>query len=820
MMNVSYDIRYSLRNMRRSPGFTFIAIATLALGIGATTSIFTVVNMVFFHPLPVKDPAHLVSIFTTDQHNRGGLNNYLLVSYPNGEDIQHRIQSLSGMALYADSQVSMSIDGHPESLHAQLVSGNFFNLLGVEAALGRTFTSDEDKEPGKTPVIVLDHGFWERKFAGNSSVIGKSVLLNGHGFTVIGVAPLGFQGPSILAGADMWIPLSMHDQIFSGLQKTYFNERRFLGFFAVGRLRPTVSLDQALVELQTLGSILEREFPLPNKGRNFTLLPLLESTVNPNQRGLFTRAGALMMTAAGLILLIGCANIANLLLLRAAARRREISLRIALGASRSRIIIQLLTEAVILATAGGVLGLGIAVIGRKMLWQFRPPFLQQATLDLSFDVRVLLFALLTTLCTAFIFGLAPALKASRPDLVSELKERNEAALGRRFGLRNAFVVLEFALSLVALAGAGLFLISLRNAQQMDLGFDTKKLAMVSFDLGALDYSPTRTKEFQRRLVETVQSIPAVKSVSLTTAFPLLNAGFVRSVFPEGQGEDPSRNGVLVGIGTVAIDYFQTMDIPLVSGQSFDASVREDSPRVAIINQSAAYRFWSHGEPVGKRFKFYGSSDWIEVIGVARDSKYSTVGEDPRPYIYLPLIQNPASAVTLIFRTRIEPEDVMTAVRNRAQALDPNLLLTNAWPVHAVISQALWGARFGAGLLMLFAGLGVLLCAIGIYGVMGYSVKQQAREIGIRMALGARRQNILLMVLRQSASLMAIGLSMGLISSFLLARLIINLLYGAVINTPGAFVVTSLMLLGVGLLASYLPARQAAAADPLVALRNN
>ena len=821
MLHIGQDIRYALRTMRKSPGFVAVAVITLALGIGANTAIFTVVNAVFFNPIPVHDPNRLLSLFTTDQRNRGGLNNFLPVSYPNGEDIQRRAQSFSGVALEIFSTVSMTINGHPDTYNANLATGNYFDVLGVKPALGRTFRPDEDREAGAGPVIVLNHGFWERKFAANPNVIGQNVLLNGQGFTIIGVAPRGFQGTAVLGGPDMWVPISMHDQVLSGFNKEWFNERRFLGTFAVARLKPGVTEAQARAELQALGSDLQREFPVPNTGRSFTSLPLLQSAINPNLRALFTRAGALMMTVVGLVLLIACANIANLLLARAAGRKREICIRLAVGASRSRIVAQLLTEATILAVAGGALGIGLALLGRNLLWQYRPPFLQQSYLNLALDSRVLLFTLCIALGTGLIFGLAPALQATRPNLVLELKERagGEVFTGRRFGLRHAFIVAQVALCMVALIGAGLFLLSLRNAQETDPGFNTQNLAMLSFDLGSLNYDPPRVKEFQRRALEAVQSMPGVQAATLASDVPLFGGGFSRSVFPEGQEGSSTRNGVLVTTDQVAAGYLQTMGIPLMHGRDFDTAVREQSPKVAIINETAAHRFWPDQDPLGKRFKFYGENDFVQVIGVAHDAKYFTLGEDPSPYIYLPLIQNSSPAVTLFFRTTSDPNNLLGAVRKQVQTLDPNLPLTNVWPIGEVIHQALWAARFSAGLLSIFAFVAVLLCAVGIYGVVGYTVGLRVREIGIRLALGAQPSDVALMILRQSATTLSVGLAIGLICAFVLGRFISNLLYGMSGTSPAAFLATALLLAAVGLLASYVPARRAAGVDPLLAVRN-
>jgi putative ABC transport system permease protein len=772
----------------------------------------------------VHDPEHLLEIFTVDQRKDLAVNIAMFPSsYPNAQDIQRRARSFSGVAIdsFVFAPVSMTIDGTPSQYFAEMVSGNYFDVLGVRAAMGRTFRPEEDAEPGAGPVIVLSHNFWQRKFAGDHGIVGRNVMLNGLGFTVIGIAPRGFQGPSAIGGPDMWVPLSMHDEIVSGLVKTFFNERRFLGFRVFGRLKQGVRPEQARAELLNIANDLEHDFPLANKGRSFTTLPLLESVLNPNQRGLFERAGAVMMAIVGIVLLVACFNVANLLLARAAGRRREMSIRAALGASRVRIVTQLLTEAMVLAVAGGAVGLVLAVLGRNLIWRFRPPGIGPADLDLSLDTHVLFFTMVVAIGTGIIFGFAPALQSSRPDLNAELKERSGGELytGRRFRLRDVLVTLQVAVCLVALIGAGLFLISLRNAQNMDPGFNTSNLAMMSFDLGSLNYDTARIKEFQRRALEAVQSLPGVKTATMANVVPLFNGGFGRTLFREGEDASNGQNGKVTQMGAVSSDYLQTMGIPLVRGEGFSSSVREDSPRVAIINETAAKRIWPDQDAIGKRFKFFKDTEWTQVIGIARDSKYNTLGENPVPYMYVPLIQNPSPAVTLFFRTSTDPRGILNAARAQVQQLDRNLPLTNVWPIGEVISQALWAARFEAGLLSLFALIALVLCAVGIYGVAGYSVGQRIREFGIRLALGAQPGDVTLMVLRQSSAALAAGVAVGLTGAIVLARFIVNLLYGVSAGEPLAFIATALLLVAIGLLASYIPARRAAKVDPLVALRH-
>src|SRR5579864_1140888 len=823
MTNIAQDIRYALRNLRKSPAFAAIAVITLALGIGANTAIFTVVNAVFFHPIPVKDPARLMEIFTLDQRKIFGAanNNVFPNSFPNGQDIQLRAQSFSGVTVYQSfaTPVSLTVNGQPNQYFAQLSSGNYFDVLGVNAQLGRMFRPEEDRTDGAGPVVVVSHGFWERVLAANPNVIGQNVLINGQGFSIIGVAPKGFQGTSVIGGPDMFVPMSMHDQILTVFLKQLFNERRFLGFSAVGRLKDGARPEQAKAELQAIASDLEKAFPLANKGRTFTLQPLLESSINPNQRAQFQRAGVMLMAVVGIVLMIACFNIANLLLTRAAGRKREMSIRVAIGASRTRVVSQLLTEALVLAVAGGALGLGLALAGRDVMWRFRPPLLPADGMDLSLDWHVMTFTFLVAITTGLIFGLAPALQASRPDLVSELKERAGGDLrkGSRFTVRDVLISLQVAVCLIALVGAGLFLISLRNAHEMDPGFDTTNLAMLSFDLGALNYDAPRAREFERRALEAVQNSPGVRSAALSNTIPLFNGGFGRTLFREGEDTNNGQSGHIGQISSVSPEYLKTMGIAMLRGQVFDNAAREDSPRVTVINETAARQIWPNEDPIGKRFRFFRDKDFTQVIGIVHDSKYNSLGEEGAPYFYVPLVQNPDPAVTIFFRTQGDPRAVLSTVRTQVQAMDRNLPITNVWPIGEVISQSLWASTFGASLLTVFAMIAMALCAVGIYGVVGYSVGQRIREFGIRLALGAQPRDVLMMVLKQSAVMMGAGLVAGLLAAFLLARLIVTFLYGVNTNSPVAFLAMALVLAAVGVFASYIPARRAAKVDPMVAL---
>jgi len=453
------------------------------------------------------------------------------------------------------------------------------------------------------------------------------------------------------------------------------------------------------------------------------------------------------------------------------------------------------------------------------MWRFRPPLLPADGMDLSLDWHVMAFTFLVAITTGLIFGLVPALQASRPDLVAELKERAGGDLrkGRRFTVRDVLISLQVMVCLIALVGAGLFLISLRNARTMDPGFDTHNLAMLSFDLGALNYDAPRAREFERRALEIAQNTPGVRGAALSNTIPLFNGGFGRTLFKEGEDNNNGQSGHVSQYSVMSPEYLQTMGIAMVRGQGFDSTIRENTPRVAIINETAARQIWPNEDPIGKRFTFFRDKEPSQVIGIARDSTYNALGEAPRPYTYVPLIQNPNAAITVFFRTQGDPRSALSSVRAQIQAMDRNLPITNVWAIGEVISQSLWASSFGASLLTVFAMIAMALCAVGIYGVVGYSVGQRIREFGIRLALGAQPRDVVLMVLKQSALIMPAGLALGLVAAFFLARLIVTFLYGVNTNSPLAFLAMALVLAAVGVFASYIPARRAAKVDPMVAL---
>jgi predicted permease len=816
------DLKYGARLLARAPGFTIVAALSLALGIGANTTIFTLINAVLLNPLPVEDPSQLVSVWTTDERNQNDALGFLQTSPMNYRDLRDKNQVFTGLAGHIGIPLNISVgNGEPQQVFGEIVTGNYFAVLGAKPAIGRTFTADEDRNPGERLVAVLGHGEWEKRFGRDPAAVGRTITINGQPFAIIGVMPKGFKGTNAIGAPALWVPHMTYPVTTTGFFRELIepNTRRGLVFNVTGRLKPGSSLRQAEANLKTIARQLEQEYPNDNQGRNVTIVPLAQATINPGFRSNIVLAGGLLMTIVGLVLLIACANVANLLLARAAVRQKEIAVRLSLGASRSRLVIQLLTEGTLLALIGGAFGLLLAYWAQDLLWSYRPPFLQPDAVDLHPDVRVLLFTLGVSLATGVLFGLAPAMQSSRPDLVMELKEKTSEPAGtnRLFALRNLLVAAQIALSLVALIGAGLFLRSLQNAQRINPGFDAEHLAVLSFDLGAQGYTEERGRQFQQRVREVVRSVPGVQSATLASTVPLFFGGFARTVFLEGQDTSDRRSGRLVQITIVGQNYLETLGIPLLRGRGLSERDQPDTPAAVIVNETMAKRFWPDQDAIGKRFKFFGQKHFQQVVGIAKDSKYNFIGEEPTPYIYQAATQVYQPQLSLFVKAA-RPEAVLGTVRGEVQQLDRTLPLTGVFTLREIFEQSLWAPRMGASLLAVFAGLSLVLAVIGIYGVMAYAVNQRTRELGIRMALGASRRDVLRLVVVQAARLTFVGIVTGLVASFAASRLIASLLFDVSPTDMATFVVVPVLLAAAALAASYLPALRATRIDPMVALR--
>ena len=810
------DLSYGLRMLIRSPAFTTIAALSLALGIGANTAIFSLINVILLRPIPVTEPARLASVFTTDERNPGNLP----LSHLNYKDLRDQNQVFTEMAAFTFAQLNWSTGTESEQIPAQVVSGNYFSVLGAQPPLGRGFLPDEDAKP--TPVVVLSHGFWERSLGSDPAIVGKTLTFNRTPFTVIGVAAKGFTGTLLGGGPSVWVPMAMHDVVQPNFD--WYETRRGLFLFGFGRLKPGVSLEQAQANLRTVFGQLAQAFPNDNKGRGAGAVPLLDARLNPGGQGgaPVVQTSMILMIVVGIVLLIACANIANLMLARASKRRREIAIRLALGAARVRLMRQLLTESVLLSVIGGALGLVLAywLLDALVAADLQLPLPVDEALTI--DGRVLAFTAALALLTGVLFGLAPAIQASRADVVPVLKNETVASgTGRGWrsflSLRQALVVVQVALSLVALVAAGLFLRSLRDAQAADMGFETRGVLVMNFNLGREGYTPERGQLFYQQVVERVSGLPGVQRVAVAQNPPLAG-GFLRSVLPEG-ADTTTQDRILVQVNSVSPGYLETIDIPLLRGRDFTATDTTGNPLVVVINETMAQRFWPGQEAIGKRFKFFGDAEFTTVIGIARNAVYNGVGEDPIPFIYQPLRQNYTPQAALHVRGSGDAAGLAGIVRRQVQEIDPTLSVFNVRTLEDQAAEALAPLRINVIVLATFGGLALLLAAIGLYGVANYSVAQRTREIGVRMALGAQPSSVLGLVLGHSLLLVGAGVVLGLgVARLLSGAIPQDLLPNVSAQDPLTFAGTAGLLALVALLASYIPARRATRIDPLIALR--
>jgi putative ABC transport system permease protein len=810
------DARYGLRMLLKSPGFTIVALLSLALGIGANTAIFSMVSGFLWAPLPVDQPGQLVSIFTTDTKNPGPLP----TSHLNYIDYRDKNEAFSDLLAYTFAGVSLSgTSGESKQLTAIVVSGNYFDVLGVKALLGRTFLPDEDKTPGTRPVVVLSYSSWQRDFGGDPSIVNRTISLNRHDYSVVGIAQKDFTGTDLGGGPDLWVPMMMHDQVQPGFD--WYNTRRGLFLSMIGRLKPGLKVAQARASMSALGSQLEDEYRKDNEGRNVRLIPLLTARKDPTGDGQVGKTTIELMGVAGIVLLIACANVTNLLLARATKRKREIAIRLAMGAGRSRLIRQLMTESLLLSVAGGAIGLLVAVWSKDVLRSLIPFGFGPSPQDAGLDPRMIIFALVISILSGVLFGLAPALQASKADLVPTLKGEITMQAGSRrfrFNLRKALVVGQVGLSLFALITAGLFVRSLQKAQSVNPGFNVNNVVLMAFNLGREGYSEAQGRNFHHQVVDRIRTVPGVINATVARDRPF-GGGFSRSVFLEGQEPTPGGRGVLVQTNNIGLKFFDTLGISLVRGRDFTETDGQQAPKVLIINEAMANRFWADQDPIGKRLKLFGDQDYREVVGIVGDSKYNSLTEPRRPFLYIPLLQEYAPQVNLHVRTSTDPKTLVAAMRSEVQAIDPSLPALNVQTLSERVENSLGGDRAQATLHGSAGLLALLLAAVGLYGVMSYTVAQRTREIGIRMALGAGRGNVMGLVLKQGVALVSAGVVLGLGAAFVINRLLFaGLLFGVSEVDPLTFIGTSGILLAVSLLASYIPARRATKVDPLIALR--
>jgi putative ABC transport system permease protein len=799
------DLRYAGRMQLKNPGFTIVAVIALALGIGANTAIFSVVNSVLLRPLPYEDPDRLVMVWE-DATKHG---------YPrdtptaaNFVDWRNQNTVFEGMAAIADESFNLTGTGDPERLEGRLVSANLFPLLGVDPQIGRTFTAAED-QPGSNKVVLLSHALWQRRFGGDNSIVDKPINLNGESYTVVGVMPARFQFPS--SDDQVWAPIAFTSEDAANRNRHYLQ--------VLARLKSGTSLEQAQTEMHAIAARLQQQYPDSNTDLGAAVTSLHEHLVGDIKPALL-----ILLGAVGLVLLIACANVANLLLARAAVRQKEIAVRVALGARRWRLIRQFLTESILLSTIGGVVGLAVAYGGLMLLRAFIPENISQ-TGQISIDLRVLGFTLLVSLITGLIFGLAPAVQAARFNQTETLKEggRDSATGSSGKRIRGLLVMSEVAVSLVLLIGAGLLINSFLRLRNVDPGFRADNLLTMRVVLPLPKYAEfERRSAFYTELVQRVQNLAGVKSAAVTTNLPLYRQGNSIGVSIEGQAPLPPGQENIVVTRIISPGYFDTMSIPLLSGRQFTDQDISTSPRVVVISETMARRYWPGQDAIGKRIgagDIERPEDWIQVVGVVKDVRQFDLTAEPRPQMYLPYRQwGFFESRDLVVKTEVDPASLAATVRRTVWEIDRDQPVSNIRTMDEILSESIARQRFSMLLLAIFAGVALILAAVGIYGVMSYSVAQRTHEIGIRMALGAQSGAVLKLAVGYGLKLVIAGVVIGLIAAFALTRVMSTLLFGVTATDPTTFTLISLLLVGVAAIASYIPARRATKVDPIIALR--
>jgi predicted permease len=805
--DLSQDVRYGARMLLKNPAFTAIAVLALALGIGANTAIFSVVNTLLLRPLPYKNPSQLVVIWENATHLGFPKNT---PSPANFLDWQKQNTLFEGMGAFAERTFNLTGIGEPERLDGRRVSANLFDLLGVKAIIGRTFVAEEDK-PG-TKVAILNESLWKRRFGSDPGVIGRALTLNGESYTVVGVLPSSVRLPSFGNWRDqVWVPLAFPaDEAAS--RGSHFLE-------VIGRMKAGLSLPQARAEMETIAARLAQQYPEHNVRIGSVVNPLHEEVVGNMKPALL-----ILLGAVAFVLLIACANVANLLLARAAVRHKEIALRLALGADRARLTKQLLVESVMLSMLGGVVGLALAYAGLRILTRFIPPDVANAD-TIVIDGKVLLFTLLIALVTGLVFGLAPASQASHFNLNDTLKEggRDSGAGPRGKRLRSVLVIAEVAVSFILLIGAGLLINSFMHLRNLDPGFHADHLLTLNIDLSETKYpdNPKRVAFFDE-VVRRVQALPGVRSVAVAGNLPFTYNGDSMPIGVEGIPDPPPDQHPDVVYRAVGPGYFSTMGIPLARGRDFNDQDSLDANPVVVVSEKTAKHYWPDSDPIGKRIKngsTTADAPWRTVIGVVKDVRQNDFIAEPKMQMYFTYRQlRSLMPNALIVRTAVDPLSLGASVRNAIWAVDKDQTVANIDSMEHIVAGAVARQRFSMLLLAIFAGIALVLAAVGIYGVMSYSVAQQTREIGIRMALGAQRGDVLKMTVKQGLRLVGLGLVIGLVAAFILTRVMASLLFGISATDPLTFISISLVLLSVAILASYIPALRATRVDPMIALR--
>lgn len=816
------DLKYGLRSLIRVPLFSSFAVLTLALGIGASTTVFTLVNTLLLHPLPARDPSQLVCLYTTDLKNQKQGGGLLPISYLNLEDYQAGNTSFSGVGAFSPPMVMTLLDkNQPERFFGELVTSGYFDTLGLTPVKGRFFLPGETRVPGSAPVAVLSYNAWKIRFGGASDIVGRTIELNQSPYTIVGVAPKGFLGISAVFGPDVWIPATMAAQVLPLPLQKVLTDREKPFFQAVARLKAGTGRSQAEANLQTMAATLRQEYPDANAGHTISVQPITTALFSSTggERGA-TFASVVLLAIVGLVLLIACSNVANLLMARAVTRRQEIAVRLAIGSSRNRLVRMLLTESVLLGIFGGVVGLGIGYEGCRLLWSFRPSEVARNIVDPRLDGTVFLFAFLLSIATAFIFGVLPSLRATKVDLVDSLKEEMHLAApaGSSARLQKTLLTAQVALSLISLVAASLFLRAVQRAYSIDPGFDEKHLALFMMNPEQVGYDAVRLETFHRQVRERVSAMPGIEAASWASNLPFWSTAS-RGISIEGQQQNRNSETLNAVTNTVDTDYFKVMRISLVAGRAFTDADGEGSLPVVVINDELARRYWPGGDALGKRLHLVGDSVMRQVVGVVKTSDYSTLGEAPQSCVYLPMRQNPGGDFTLYVRSLGDPTTVMGEVQRQVKALDRNVEITDSRTGAKLMDQILWSARIVLSLLGTFGLLALGLASLGLYGLLAYFVRNRQREIGVRMALGASRSVILVHIVRQGMIVVIIGIGIGLGLSLLAGRVFSKMLFGLSPADPLSLIGASAALTAVAALACLLPALSASRLNPMKALRN-
>jgi len=823
METLIQDLHYTLRGLRRSPGFALVALLTLALGIGVNSTIFSLVNAVLFRPLPVERPEELVDIYghtatsaTHDTH-----------SYPNYLDYRAQATSLTGLAGYTNFFAHLTLDGGSELVVGELVTEDYFPTLGIRPLLGRAFTPEEYAAPGAAPVAVLSHRVWQNRFAARGDVVGRQFRMNGTVYTVIGVAPSNFGGMIPAVTAQMWIPTAMVEQVeplgnqrTSGrsIGATRLERRGQHWLWLKGRTKPGVEVGQVRSELEGIGAGLATAYPETNAQERITLIPSSDVRINPDIDGTLVPAGLVLVGAVALVLVVACANLANLMLARAAGRGREIALRLALGARRSRLMRQLLTESLTLALAGGLVALVLATWLAGVIARVQPPLPIDLGLQVSPDWRVLAFTMTAAVVTGVVFGLVPALRASRPDLVPALKE--QAVWGharkRRIELRDGLVVVQMAVSLVLLVAGALLVRSLAAAAQVDLGYPADRVAHLALPLEMNGYDRERAGRFLESARLRLEAMPQVAAVGMASRVPLSlnNNGF--SLLVDGRQTSATDRPYVLDGAYVDEHYHGALGLTLVAGRGIEPADRDGPDRVAVINRTMAERYWPGEDAVGREFRLRWGGDPYRIVGIVADYKVNTPGESPTPYMHLPLGRRELYADILV-RTRAPAAELVPVLERELRALDPDLVFLDTGSMRELVDVRLFPVRAGAWLIGVFGVLALVVAAIGLYGVIGYSVSRRVREIGIRKALGAEPRRLVGMVLGEGMVLVGVGGVIGAALAAFGARFLSSVLFVPPFDAA-SFGLALGVLAAVALIANGIPAGRAARVDPMVALR--